>query len=441
MKTDTYSSQMKAAAKMSVGDHDEDGVYDSADYPEVLDFVPETVFTLSEGRIVSWKDANLGGTYTVSFNQANGNADSIPDYQFLCSDLSGMVAADSRFYEDVTLTLDGEGGYTLFVDSYVIESGKRAVVGDDTGLGLVLTMNAEGSYTENDDGTYTTAAATHAVFEMKTDTYSSQMKAAASMAVGDHDEDGVYDSAEYPEVLEFVPETVWTVNEDDKTIVSWLNPAAEEEAEAEPEPEPEAAGTAEAPAEASDSLVITSADGGTTFAFNADGTYRFAFEAYSIEENGTYTFDGQTLTVTRADGVAATAEGDPLNLHYVSMASDQLTGDYTVSPAELGGLMLSAAQGGGASEAPAEAAGLVVPSDDGATKITFNGDGTYVFAFEQYNVEDAGTYTYEGGVLTVTNANGVAATAEGDPLKLHYVSAVSDQLSGDFTINAADLAK
>ncbi len=56
-----------------------------------------------------------------------------------------------------------------------------------------------------------------------------------------------------------------------------------------------------------------------------------------------------------------------------------------------------------------------------------------------YSVEDMGTYTYEGGALTVTNANGLEMTAEGDPMKLHYVTAVSDQLTGDFTINAADL--
>lgn len=30
-------------------------------------------------------------------------------------------------------------------------------------------------------------------------------------------------------------------------------------------------------------------------------------------------------------------------------------------------------------------------------------------------------------------------SAEGDPMKLHYVTAVSDQLTGDFTISAADL--
>ena len=64
----------------------------------------------------------------------------------------------------------------------------------------------------------------------------------------------------------------------------------------------------------------------------------------------------------------------------------------------------------------------------------FNPDGSYIFKFAAYNIEDAGTYTFENGILTVTNANGAEAKAEGDPMKLHYVSAVSDQLTGDFTI-------
>ena len=43
-------------------------------------------------------------------------------------------------------------------------------------------------------------------------------------------------------------------------------------------------------------------------------------------------------------------------------------------------------------------------------------------------------------MLTVKNANGVEVTAEGDPLKFHYVSGVSDQLTADFTIPADALA-
>lgn len=152
------------------------------------------------------------GRYTISFNQANGNVETMPDYQFLCSNLRGIAKADSRFFVDITLTLDGSGNYKLFSDSYIIEAGKRAAVGDDTGLGQVLTMNAEGTYTQNTDGTVTTSVPVHAVFEMQTDTYSAQMKGTFGLAVNGNDADGVYDSNAEPAVLDFVPETVWTLS-------------------------------------------------------------------------------------------------------------------------------------------------------------------------------------------------------------------------------------
>ena len=85
--------------------------------------------------------------------------------------------------------------------------------------------------------------------------------------------------------------------------------------------------------------------------------------------------------------------------------------------------------------------GATIASDDGATALTFNADGTYRFAFDAYSIEEFGTYAYENGVLTVTNANGLEAAAEGDPLKLHYVSAASEQLTGDYTIPAETFAR
>ncbi len=148
-------------------------------------------------------------------------------------------------------------------------------------------------------------------------------------------------------------------------------------------------------------------------------------------------YENGVLTLINAAGAEAKAEGDPLKLHYVSAVSDQLTGDFTIP---VDALSFGAAAGPAAEEAAA-AEPVTISSDDGGTEIVFNPDGSYVFKFAAYNIEDAGTYTYENGVLTVTNANGAEAKAEGDPMKLHYVSAVSDQLTGDFTIPANTFAK
>ena len=74
--------------------------------------------------------------------------------------------------------------------------------------------------------------------------------------------------------------------------------------------------------------------------------------------------------------------------------------------------------------------------------MTFNPDGSYRFWFAAYSIEDLGTWTYENGALTLTDVNGLAYTADGDPIKLHYgYSGAPDQLTGDYTIPAETFAK
>ena len=424
LQLDTYSSQMRGPASYKLGDEEmADGKYDSADYPVILEDVPETVWTLSGSEIVSYAKPSgvKPGTYTVKLSGAEGNVDLVQSEQFQCGNLSGLMNYDTRLTLDLSLTLNADGTYSLFSDGYAFEAGKRAVIGDDTGLGMISQMTAEGTYTVNDDGTVTTAQATHAVFELQLDTYSSQMRGPASYKLGDEEmADGKYDSAEYPAILDRVPEAIWTLN-GDMTIAAYTIPSNEEPAE-EPAEQPD-----EPAAPAAEGVVITSDDGSTTLTFNPDGTFAFDFASYSIHEEGTYTYEGGKLTVTNENGVEAVGEGDPIKLHYVSATSEQLVGDYTI-PA-------STFDFGGA--APA-AEPVTVASVDGNTTITFNGDGTYLFEFAQYGVQDPGTYTFENGELIVINANGLEMKVEDD--KLHYISGVSDQLTGDFEIDTAIFA-
>ncbi len=356
-----------------------------------------------------------GGSFTVSFNQGDGNIESMPDYQFLSADMASLLKYDSRSYIDITLTLDGAGSYTLVSDYYVLEAGKRAEIGDPSGLGLVYRTTSEGSYTENEDGTVTTAAASHVFFELHTDTYSEQMKQLMKLDLNGSDADGDYDSADVPSLLDFVPETVWTLS--DSEIVSYLNPHAEEEEEPVEE---------EPAAPAAEGVTIPSDDGATTLTFNPDGSYRFFFEAYSIEDIGTYTYEGGVLRVTNPKGDTFTAEGDPMALHYVCAVSDQVTGDFTI-PAE---------SFGGTQTEEEEIVSATVASADQATTMTFFSDGRYVFAFGAYSIVDEGTYAFSDGALTLTDANGKETKAEGDPFELHYAYSMSDQLTGDFTVPA-----
>ena len=381
-----------------------------------------------------------GGTYKISFNSANENIDTpdTPDYQFLSADMSGLLKADSRFYVDVTLTLDGKGAYTLISDSYVIEAGKRAEIGDDTGLGMIYQTKAEGTYTENEDGTITTAVPAHALFEVKTDTYSAQMKPLMHIDLGGSDADGAYDSADYPEVLDYVPETIWTLSGSE--IVTYESTEEEEEETTEAAEETEEETTEEA--SAAPEVTIVSDDGGTRMVFSNDGVYHFLFESYNIDDEGTWFYKDGVLTLTDVNGKEYTAEGDPLKIAYAYSQSDQLTGDFTI-PAET--FDFGAAEPGKEewpvdesleeTETTAPAAEpIVISSKDEATTMTFNADGTYVFEFAAYGVKDEGTWTYEDGELTVVNANDLEMVPE-DGL-LHYVSGVSDQLTGDFEIDA-----
>ena len=371
--------------------------------------------------------AMRSGTYTVSFNQNSGNVDLVQDFEFIPGTTKGLLNYDSRLFLDLTLSLDGAGSYTLFAESYAMEAGKRCEIGDDTGLGMILTTKAEGSYVDNGDGTVTTSPATHAVAEFRLDTYSVQMKDPASIAVGEHKDEGSYDSAEYPEVLDLVPETVWTLA--DGAIVSYLDPNVEEASEEEP------AAPAEESGEELSGVEILSDDGATRIVFYPTGTYEFCFDQYSISDPGSYAFVDGVLTLADANGVETTAEGDPLLLHYTYSQNDALTGDFTL-PAEK--LAFQAAES--SEESGEELSGAEILSDDGATRIVFYPTGTYEFCFDQYNISDPGSYAFVDGVLTLTDANGVETTAEGDPLLLHYTYSQNEALTGDFTIPAEKLA-
>ena len=87
---------------------------------------------------------------------------------------------------------------------------------------------------------------------------------------------------------------------------------------------------------------------------------------------------------------------------------------------------------------------IAIPSDDEQTTFTLFDNGTYEFYFASYDVKDNGTYAYDADsqTLTITDANGkeTKSEADGDNVKFHYEYSESDQLTGDFTVEAAALA-
>ena len=273
-------------------------------------------------------------TYTVTYNLNDGNTENMPEFQFLSGNMKGITSYDSRMYVEIDLTLDGKDGYKLVSEWYVIENGKKAEVGDDTGIGVTLTTTAEGTYTDNGDDTVTIDTPEHVHHDMFTDTYSVQMKESAGMNVLGNEEDGSYDSDDLPELTSMVPETVFTLNDKGEIVTyNYLHPE-DYETEKKTEDDTKAAETA-----GNELIAIPSDDEATTFTLFDNGTYEFYFASYDVKDNGTYTYaaDSQTLTITDANGkeTTSTVDGDNIKFQYAYSESDQLTGDFTVEAAAL----------------------------------------------------------------------------------------------------------
>ena len=261
----------------------------------------------------------------------------MPGFQFLSADMKGLTSYDSRLYVQIDLTLDGKDGYKLVSDCYCVENGKKAEVGDDTGIGVTMTTTAEGTYTDNGDDTITIDTPEHVHHDMFTDTYSIQMKEAAGMNVLGNTEDGSYDSDDLPEMTSMVPETVFTVNDKDEIVTyNYLHP---EDYETEETEDGADAAASDSAAAGNELIAIPSDDEQTTFTLFDNGTYEFYFASYDVKDNGTYAYDAdsQTLTITDANGkeTKSEADGDNVKFHYEYSESDQLTGDFTVKAAAL----------------------------------------------------------------------------------------------------------
>ncbi|MCL1819660.1 MAG: hypothetical protein FWG36_03280 [Oscillospiraceae bacterium] len=100
-------------------------------------------------------------------------------------------------------------------------------------------------------------------------------------------------------------------------------------------------GSAEADSGGADELFsFDSGEGSsTTLTLYGDGTYRFGFDAYGVEEFGTWIFESYNLTLIQENGneiVSNIGEGHSMIIGYVAVVSDQLADTFT-APAELWG--------------------------------------------------------------------------------------------------------
>ena len=281
-------------------------------------------------------------TYTVTYDNSLGSdvLDAIPDYQFVASDLSWMISYGMNL--DVTLDLTADGNYTL--TSHFYTQGEPAE-SDPTYSNIQ--MVATGTYTHEDDKV-TISVPDSATATYEGGAYITEQGMYEPFSYAEDGSTGEWTSDDVPEILDCVPETVFTVT-DDGAISTW-EPAGE--AKGNPKGDAAAAGGEEGTDAAAgtdataDDAAGTDAAGQTaeaaftmtspewdavTMTFNTDVTFAFNMAEYGITEECTWTFADGVLTVTKSDGTTAVSEmdGDTMKLSYDSVtAPGQMIGNF-----------------------------------------------------------------------------------------------------------------
>lgn len=234
------------------------------------------------------------------------------------------------------LTLNSDNTFALFARTY---NPKEGIAEGDGGY-LEYHLAASGIYTM--DGNAVTIRADKADLVFKGGAYVAEVPEIYGLCgIGgslDQVVFGEWNSDEYPEVLECVPETNINVNEDG-AIVNWELIGGEgspNDAKAAAEA-PETTATEPIDVEATETveqeviLAMLSPDwDAVVMNFYADNTCVFALAEYGVEEKGTWALDGDVLTVTREDGVAFTSvmEENVMKLNYTAAMNDQLVGKF-----------------------------------------------------------------------------------------------------------------
>lgn len=286
-------------------------------------------------------------TYTVTYDNTMDAAvlETVPKYQFVAADLSYMISYGPNL--DVTLKLDKDGTYTLTSKYY----NQSTAAAPGTADYMDIHVEAKGTYTkEADKVTIAKAQSATAVYEGGA--YITEQGMFTPFSYAADGATGTWTSADLAEILDCVPETIFTVTEGG-AIVSWEaagdaagNPKAGADTAKDGGTDATAdnAETGSTDAAAAGTAAGTEAEAGVTegdftmkasdtdaifMTFHADGTCQFNFSDYSITEDCTWKFDGTALTVTNPNGKAAVSEmdGDTMKLTYVSAASDQLLGN------------------------------------------------------------------------------------------------------------------
>lgn len=171
--------------------------------------------------------------------------------------------------------------------------------------------------------------------------------------------------------------------------------------------------------------------------FYGDGSYKFTFAQYHVDEFGTYAYDGSEdkLVLTCQDKVNYAVKDDSGNykLSYVSKKSDSMKQDFTITATDFRDTFdVQILKLNGASGKPID--------------IYFYSNRSYLFSFEAngHKVLEKGSWEYDetnDQVVLRSNKKVNTLVRNGDNYTMSYVAATSNQITQNYSVSKADFDK
>ncbi len=166
-----------------------------------------------------------------------------------------------------------------------------------------------------------------------------------------------------------------------------------------------------------------------TLEFKSDGTYAFAFTTYNSVENGTWTYDATTDSLSMKVGdkecVTVTKNG-VYDIYYVHSSGQGLVQHFTMTKDAWGKTFVH------------NLATLKGNAKDTIT-LAINSDKSYTFSFADYNTSETGTWSVDSSTGLVSMKVGdkecLTITKNAGYYDLYYVYSKSNQLNQHYTLD------
>jgi hypothetical protein len=167
-----------------------------------------------------------------------------------------------------------------------------------------------------------------------------------------------------------------------------------------------------------------------TLTFKSDNTYTFAFTTYKTSEDGTWSYDAATNTLSMKVGdkeCATVTKNGVYDIHYTYSQSSQLDQHFSLTKAEWGKTFVHSIT-------------TLTGDKNSAITLDIKSDNTYTFAFTTYNTSEEGKWSYDAGTDTLSMKVGdkecLTVTKTDNTYDLYYVYSQSSQLDQHYTLDA-----